>query len=167
MCIATPVTQMDISFNTEEGKFNYRVSAVMIHDGRILAARGERAPYYYLPGGRVALHENAEQALLRELKEEMGIDATVVRPLWLCQSFFNEDVTKEQFHELCLYFLVDVSDTGILERGEHFRMHERHHTHDFTWLPLESLRDTYIYPVFIRERILDLPRHLTLIEEHQ
>ena len=47
---------MDITFKTSEGKFNYRVCAVIINDDKILAMQDERSPYYYLPGGRVSLN---------------------------------------------------------------------------------------------------------------
>ena len=108
---------MDISFKTEEGRFNYRVCAIIINDGKILAMRNERTPYFFLPGGRVAMNETVEVAVLRELREELDIDAEIVRPLWLNQSFFTEDVSKEKFHELCLYFLMDVTKTDLLSRG--------------------------------------------------
>ena len=62
---------MDISYKTEGEKFNYRVCALMISDGRILAMRDERSPYFYLPGGRVKLGETAEAAVLREVWEEL------------------------------------------------------------------------------------------------
>lgn len=39
---------MDVSFKTNDGKFNYRVCAVMINNGRILAMHDERSPYYCL-----------------------------------------------------------------------------------------------------------------------
>ena len=45
-----------------------------------------------------------EKAILREIKEELEIDAKIVRPLWLNQGFFVEDVTGEKYHELCIYF---------------------------------------------------------------
>lgn len=54
---------MDVSFKTNDGKFNYRVCAVMINNGRILAMHDERSPYYYLPGGRVEMGETAEHAV--------------------------------------------------------------------------------------------------------
>lgn len=63
-------SNMDITFKTSEGKFNYRVCAVIINDDKILAMQDERSPYYYLPGGRVSLNETAEKAILREIKEE-------------------------------------------------------------------------------------------------
>ena len=84
---------MDITFDTECGRFNYRVCAVIINDNKLLAMHDENSPYYYLPGGRVSLHETAENAVLREIKEELEIDAKIIRPLWVNQSFFNEDVT--------------------------------------------------------------------------
>lgn len=62
---------MDITFHTSEGRFNYRVCAIFLHQNKVLAMRDERSPYYYLPGGRVALGETAQDALQRELQEEL------------------------------------------------------------------------------------------------
>lgn len=156
---------MDISFKTEEGRFNYRVCAIIINDGKILAMRNERTPYFFLPGGRVAMNETVEVAVLRELKEELEIDADIIRPLWLNQSFFTEDVSKEKYHELCLYFLVDVTKTDLLSRGERFTMHERHHVHKYEWLAFEQLKDEYFYPTFLKEKIFELPETLTVYTE--
>ena len=64
---------MDITFKTDSGIFNYRVCAMILHDGKILAMQDDRSPYYYLPGGRVAMGESAEDAVLREVQEELGI----------------------------------------------------------------------------------------------
>ena len=51
---------MDSSFVQGEQEFHYRVCVVMIAGERILAMRDERAPYFYLPGGRVQMGETAE-----------------------------------------------------------------------------------------------------------
>lgn len=48
---------MDITFETGKEKFNYRVCAIIINDGKILAMKDYRTPYYYLPGGRVQMGE--------------------------------------------------------------------------------------------------------------
>lgn len=80
---------MDISFEAGNEKFNYRVCAVILNDGKILAMQDERSPYFYLPGGRVKLGETAEEAVVREIKEELNITVRIVRPLWLNQSFFK------------------------------------------------------------------------------
>lgn len=69
---------------------------------------------------------------------------------------FVEDVTGEKYHELCIYFLIDISNTDLLEKGNKFRLIEREHTHDFEWIEFERLQDEYIYPVFIKKKIFDL-----------
>ncbi len=156
---------MDVSFKTENGRFNYRVCAVIINNNKILAMHNENTPYFYLPGGRVALNESAENAVLREVKEELNVDAKLIRPLWVNQAFFKEDVTGEKFHELCIYFLVDVSGTDLLNKGDVFMGAEKNHVHVFEWLPFENLKDEYIYPLFLKEKIFDLPQTLILQTE--
>ena len=156
---------MDISYQEGGGKFNYRVCAVMVHERAVLAMRDERSPYYYLPGGRVKLGETAEDAVLRELREELGISAAIRRPLWLNQGFFTEDVDQLRYHELCLYFLMDFAGTDLLARGRSFRRDEGVHSHQFTWLPFESLADAYFYPIFLKEAIFRLPEAFTLRTE--
>lgn len=153
---------MDITFETEAGRFNYRVCAVLLDGERILALHDERSPYFYLPGGRVRMGERAEDAVLREVREELGIEARILRPLWLCQSFFNEDVAHVDYHELCLYFLLDISGTDLLSRGDRFRGPELRHVHDFEWLPFDRLREEYFYPLFLKTEIFHLPEQLTL-----
>lgn len=156
---------MDISFKLENNKFNYRVCAMMISDNKILAMHDDRSPYYYLPGGRVAMGETAEDAVLREVQEELHITAKIDRPLWLNQAFFTEDVDHLRYHELCIYFLMDISETNLLERGNVFTVNEGKRTHTFEWLEFDRLKDEYFYPVFLKKEIYDLPDSLTLRTE--
>ena len=156
---------MDVVLKTENGRFNYRACAVILKDNKILAMTDENAPYYYLVGGKVELHETAENAVLREIKEEMNIDAEIVRPLWVCQNFFTEKVTKDRFHEICFYFLVDIPKSVILEKGNKFVIKEGKHTLTFEWLNIDELSDKYIVPEFIKKEIVNLPKSLKLITE--
>ncbi|MFQ7078095.1 MAG: hypothetical protein ACLRSW_09285 [Christensenellaceae bacterium] len=63
---------MDISFHTEEGRFNYRVCAVIVKGGRLLIMKDDALPYYYLPGGRVKLRKPVEEALVREMSGSLA-----------------------------------------------------------------------------------------------
>lgn len=157
---------MDITFKTEQGRFNYRVCGMIIHEGKILAMHDQRSPYYYLPGGRVQLGETVEEAVLREIREELEIDAKIVRPLWFNQGFFTEDVSGEQFHEICIYFLMDISHTDLLSKGEQFVLNENNQRHTFEWLEFDRLKDEYFYPIFLKEKIFDLPEKLTIIANY-
>ena len=156
---------MDISFRQENQKFNYRVCAIMIADHKILAMHDERSPYFYLPGGRVKLGETAEHAVIREVQEELGITLKISRPLWLNQAFFTEDVDGLCYHELCIYFLMDISDTSLHKNGAVFTLTEGSHTHTFEWLPFERLKDEYFYPLFLKKEIFHLPEALTIRTE--
>jgi 8-oxo-dGTP diphosphatase len=57
------------------------VAAALVEDGRLLAARrsapAELAGRWELPGGKVEPGEAADAALVRELREELGVDAEV------------------------------------------------------------------------------------------
>lgn len=158
---------MDISFKNGNEKFNYRVCAVILHGGKILAMHDERSPYFYLPGGRVKLGETAEDAVIREVREELGITAKIDRPLWLNQGFFKEDVDGLQYHEICIYFLMDISDTDLLSKGEKFFLSEGKHRHTFEWLQWEQLEDEYFYPIFIKKEIFHLPEVFTIRAEYE
>ena len=156
---------MDISFKLENQKFNYRVCAMIISGNRILAMHDERSPYFYLPGGRVKMGETAEQAVVRETIEELGVTLKIARPLWLNQAFFTEDVDGVRYHELCIYFLMDISNTDLSERGSRFTQTEGKHTHRFEWLAFDRLQDEYFYPIFLKKEIFNLPKVFTIRTE--
>lgn len=158
---------MDISFKSGNEKFNYRVCAIILNDGKILAMHDERSPYFYLPGGRVKLGETAEDAVIREIEEELKITAKIVRPLWLNQGFFKEDVDGLHYHEICIYFLMDISHTDLLCRGDRFFMREGSHQHTFEWLKYEQLQHKYFYPIFLKKEIFDLPQTFTIRTEYE
>ena len=158
---------MDISYIANNQRFNYRVCAIIISDSKILAMHDERSPYFYLPGGRVTFGETAENAIIRELQEELGITAKNIRPLWLNQAFFNEDVDHMDYHEICIYFLVDISETDLLSRGEKFRGSEKNHKHTFEWLEFDRLKNEYFYPTFLKKDIFNLPTTFTIRTEMQ
>ena len=57
------------------------VSAAIFRDGRVLIVRRARPPahgLYTLPGGGVELGETLEQAVIREVREETGLDIAPV-----------------------------------------------------------------------------------------
>ncbi|WP_161979441.1 NUDIX hydrolase [Streptococcus sp. S784/96/1] len=156
---------MDISFMTEQGKFNFRICALIINDNKILAMKDDKSPYYFLPGGRVHMGEPAEEAIIREGHEELGITVNIVRPLWINQGFFTEDLEQVKFHEICIYFLVDIANTALISLGQTFQSTEGSRTHTFEWLDFHPLKGLYFYPNFLKKDIFNLPEELTLRTE--
>jgi len=154
---------MDISFRTPEGRFNYRVSAVILRDKHLLTMQDNAYSYSYLPGGRVKMGETAQQAMQRELQEELHANLPILRPLWLCQDFFTEEDTAERFHEICIYFLVD----GDALPWASFSYTEGERINHFIWSPLSTLKQMHLYPDFIRERVHSLPEQMEMIIEQK
>ena len=69
-----------------------RVSAFIAHAGRVLLVQQHRAAelrapaYWLLPGGGVEFGEPLADALVRELREELGLIVGVDRPIALVES---------------------------------------------------------------------------------
>ena len=59
-------------------------SVALIHKGRVLLIQRARAPYRHLwtlPGGRREAGESVEDCAIREVREEVGLNAFALRPL--------------------------------------------------------------------------------------
>ena len=80
---------MDLTFKVEETCFNYRVGAICKHGDKILILQGNGEDFWYVPGGRVKMLENSEDALKRELAEELAVPIKVKRSLWSVENFFT------------------------------------------------------------------------------
>lgn len=145
---------MDISFKSSEGAFNYRAAAIIVHDGHILVLQDEGIPHDYLPGGRVHLGEPAEDALTRELREELDITPPPHRLVFMAESFFT--ISDIRYHEIALYYLMDAPEE-LLSRGLAFTSVEGSEVHHFRWVRFEELRNMSFFPVFLKERIFSLP----------
>jgi ADP-ribose pyrophosphatase len=84
------------------------VGAVIIEDGAVLLLKRRKPPEagsWSIPGGRVEFGETVEAAIAREVKEELGCDATIIRPLGVT----NHIVQDEGSHWVSPRFLVEIS----------------------------------------------------------
>ena len=54
----------------------YRVAGIIIKDKKLLFARATGEDSFFGPGGRIEDGETPEQAMVRELKEELSIDVS-------------------------------------------------------------------------------------------
>lgn len=154
---------MDLTFNTSEGKFNYRVGAIVIKDNKILVVKNHKETYFYSVGGRVNYNETCEEAVKREVKEELGIDMEIDRSVFFHEQFFGEKNCNEHFHEIAMYYLIkipenirDINGCSATEDGIE---------EELVLLPLDSLSKHTVFPSFFATELLNLPKNLENIVE--
>jgi mutator protein MutT len=114
----------------ECGHYNNRgttVDAVIISDNRILLIKRGRDPfknYWALPGGYIDWNETAEEAVAREVKEEVGL---TVLSTQLIGVYSSPDRHPQQ--AINIAFSVTVS--GEAKAGDDAR--------EFKWIPIDEL----------------------------
>ena len=155
---------MDITFNTDVGKFNFRVGAIIIEDGKVLMVQRDEDDFYYSVGGRVKMNETTEEAVAREAFEETGQHFEVDRLGFVHENLFTYDRTGERFTEIAFFYYMKVSSninnvnnifTEYNEQGE------RCSSGKLVWLPLDKLSDFAVYPTFFKTELL---KHIETIK---
>jgi ADP-ribose pyrophosphatase YjhB (NUDIX family) len=157
-----------ITFDHGNVRFNYRVAAIIIKNGKVLLNQmGSNPEFWFPPGGRAELLETSEESLRREMREELGEEVLVERLLWIAETFFTLD--NFHFQEIAMYYLVHLLEDSPL--------HNQDTTHHFQegdmsclcrWHDLNKLEDEIVlYPVFLREAVHCIPdstRHIVMRE---
>jgi 8-oxo-dGTP pyrophosphatase MutT (NUDIX family) len=156
-----------ISCDFDAGHFNYRVAGACIHADHILLHRAVTEDFWALPGGRPELFEDSRTTLIREMREELGVDITCGRLLWVLENFFTH--AGSAYHELAFYYAMTLpaaSSLFDLERA-HLGI-EPDNPLEFRWFPVDRLTEVRLYPTILRTALRDLPatiQHLIHIDE--
>ena len=115
-----------------------RVVAAVIHkDGKIFATQrgyGAYKDYWEFPGGKIEAGETPEQALIREIREELATTVQIERFLTTVEYSYPE------FHLFMDCFLCTVAQ-GKLDLLEHESACwlSMDHLRDVNWLPADLL----------------------------
>lgn len=136
---------MDISIELEEYKLNFRVAAIIRKDNQILLHHTIKNNHITLPGGRVQEGENTLEALQREIKEEMGEEIKLIKPVSYMENFFI--INDQKYHELLVSYEVAFKNEKIyikekIEAIEKCKKDEL----EFIWLPINKLEENNFVP---------------------
>ncbi|MEQ8482489.1 MAG: NUDIX hydrolase [Hoeflea sp.] len=148
-----------IRFEDAGRRFNARVAGLALRDGHLLIHRAVHEPFWTIPGGTAELGEDSRTTLLREMREELGVEVSVGRLVFMVENFFRfEDC---DWHEIGWYYLMDLPRTfPFLANGR--TVHEvvdGRNRLEFKWVPATrtELKRLPLPPVFLAERIENLP----------
>lgn len=116
------------------------VYAIVIVDGKILLSPRFKQGYD-LPGGGVDLGEDLENALIREVKEETGIDVAVNKLVALRTNFFasthDEGVDDEYYQSVMAYYTCEVVGGALSTEG--LDELEKQFVELAKWIPVEEI----------------------------
>ncbi len=135
-CVNEQGDRVEASIDSLE--FRPSVYGVLIKDGKVLLAG--QWDGFDLPGGAVEKGETLEEALVREVKEETGVDVKKGDMLYLFEQFFVHPVTKKCYHAILFFYRCDYvsGDVTDFKRGDH--------EHDYIkppkWMPLEEVNES-------------------------
>jgi ADP-ribose pyrophosphatase YjhB (NUDIX family) len=162
------MVDVEIKFHQDNAQFVYCVRGISIYRDRLLlfTAEGIGMDCWALPGGRVEMKEKSEDALRREMQEELGTDVKVGRLVWVMENFFKASMSelpgeaRERFyHEIGMYYLMTLpSNAGILKSEEYSSMDGRARL-IFRWVPLSELDNIDLRPTFLRKALNNMPQH--------
>jgi ADP-ribose pyrophosphatase YjhB (NUDIX family) len=136
------VTALDVYGGATEvdvKKLSWRPSVygIVIEDGKILLSPQFKGKFD-LPGGGVDLGEGLEQAVVREVKEETGIDVEVIKLVGIKSSIFAASHSEGNvYHSILIYYLC--RKTGGELSTEGFDEYEKQYADIAQWVPTAEL----------------------------
>lgn len=113
---------------------------VYVADGHVLLCRPKKGGYTYLPGGHIEFGETSRAALVREMKEETGLDATAGDLLGVVESQFDQ---KGKRHcEISLVYRLALA-RGLSPADP---VPSREDWIEFVWWPVAKLAEANLLP---------------------
>ncbi len=123
-----------------------RVSAVIIQDKKILLVSNEKTPLFWTPGGKVEEQESHEEAMKRELQEELTLSFVSMKA-YMNYKTMHDFLKKEQ--QVHCYF---VTCNGTPEPSQEITK--------YGWFSKDKLpklvlgTKTYLIPRLIKDGLL-------------
>ena len=159
---------MDIKLDTECGKFKFRVCGILKHKDKYLTVKINNNSFYCLPGGHVELGEDTNEAVLREMQEELGYEIKIKKLIAVNQNFFKTNDNKP-FHEIGFYYIVEALHSKNVNENDYFRdeLDKGKIQHlDFKWFSLDELKEIDFRPGFIIDHLKNKQPKVVITKEY-
>lgn len=134
----------DLSIIIDGVKFNFRVGLLVKMKKQVLVECNQDYDFVVLPGGRVKTLESSEDALIREINEEMKIDLTNynLEFIGIDENFFELDNIK--YHELYFIYKIEID-----ENNEDFKdgmINYDSKVNYYKWVDILDLKEVNLLP---------------------
>lgn len=140
-------------FEQYSGVIRVRASALIMRDKQLLLVKQKvpvkARPVWLPPGGGIEVGETAEEALVREVAEETGVQ---IRPLRL--RYIHEFI-QDTFHAYEFYYRAEMVGGVLRKGGDPEHAPEEQLISRVAWVPIDQLSDSNfeLFPHFLREEL--------------
>ncbi len=146
--------------SSEELRFRPSVYGVIIKDGALLLSK--QWDGYDFPGGGIEIGEEIKSALVREVKEETGMDVTVGE-IVACENSFYKPLLDDShnngcLHSILIYYLCNVIGGEL--SIDHIADNEKKYISMPEWIPLENVDKVKFYNSIDSMQIIQQAQHV-------
>ncbi len=154
----------DCGFTLDDNWFRYRAAAIIVENDHVLFVGNDKEDYLYSVGGGVHMNETAEEAVLREVYEETGVQYEIDRLAVIHENFFS-DFNFPHCHEISFYFLMKPKGTMPQLKGE--SVSNSGGREYLRWIPINVLHKYKAFPTFMQEYLQTMPEGVMHIVSHE
>ena len=144
---------MDITIDVEDYKLNVRAAGVIIHNNKILLHRNTNSDHYALIGGRVAIGEDSEETVKREILEETGKSVEIIGYVATIENFFEMKGSK--YHEIMFVHQVEFTDKKDQLLQETIKNIEGKDYLKYEWIDLGKIDKCPVQPQIMKKVLED------------
>ena len=126
-----------------EKSVEFIARGLAFQNGKILLCKRKDRDYYFFPGGHVEFGEIAENALKRELKEEIGINAEVHELVGILENVFKDN--GGLFHEVNFVFRIEIDEQNVKSLEDHL---------EFCWMDYGDFLKEKVFPTALKNQLL-------------
>lgn len=104
-------------------------------------------------GGGIEFGENAEEALKREINEELGCNLEIIGEPIVCENIFEHHGV--QGHEIIFAFPIKLSDEKIYAKNRFQIYEDKGSIHWVEWIPIDRFKrkEAILFPSILSERL--------------
>jgi 8-oxo-dGTP diphosphatase len=135
---------------------NKRAGAIIIRENKVLLMHrfARREEYWVFPGGGVAENETIEQAMVREVQEELSLKVVAYHLLF--EVFNPFTMGKFPPRQEYYYLVTDFEGEATLGGEEAQRMNEKDQYYP-TWVDVATLREmNNLVPDVAKQKVVEL-----------
>ena len=134
------MTQPDFRTKVGNTVFGVRATALILQNGKLLVTKDKGK--YYTVGGAIQVNESTEDAVVREVREELGVRSQAGQLAFVVENRFEQDGVS--YHNIEFHYLVNLLEEAPLT------MQEDEKRQPCKWIDLDRLEGINLVPAFLK-----------------